>query len=116
RSAGETALRLGGALRQFWTVRGYWSEGRTFLERALAASEGNVTSSRAKALRAAASLAINQGDTNRGEALCQESLALCRELGDTVGIAHTLYLLGFIAWQKGNLATARSLKEEALVL
>ena len=32
----EIGLRLGGALRRFWTVRGFWSEGQSFLERALA--------------------------------------------------------------------------------
>ncbi len=33
----ELALRLGGALRSFWVVHGHISEGRNFLERALAA-------------------------------------------------------------------------------
>src|SRR5437870_8375809 len=36
----EIALRFGGALEQFWEVHGYWSEGRTFLDRALVAREG----------------------------------------------------------------------------
>ncbi len=36
----EMALRLGAALEQFWMIRGYYSEGRTFLERALAGREG----------------------------------------------------------------------------
>src|SRR5437762_12915767 len=35
----EIALRFGGALEKFWEVHGYWSEGRTLLERALAARE-----------------------------------------------------------------------------
>jgi predicted ATPase/transcriptional regulator with XRE-family HTH domain len=35
----ELALRLAGALREFWLVRGYWSEGRLWLERALAHAE-----------------------------------------------------------------------------
>jgi ATP/maltotriose-dependent transcriptional regulator MalT len=112
----EMALRLGGALRRFWLVRGNWSEGRTFLERALAGGEGTVTSSRAKALKAAAGLTVYQADTDRGEALCQESLTLCRELGDTEGVAYALYLLGYVAWLRSNLAAARSLLEEALVL
>src|SRR5207244_6313381 len=34
----ETALRLGGALREFWRIHGYISEGRNFLERSLMAS------------------------------------------------------------------------------
>ncbi|SRR6266699_1196301 len=112
----EMALRLGGALRRFWLVRGNWSEGRTFLERALAGGEGTVTSSRVKALKAAAGLTVYQADTDRGEALCQESLTLCRELGDTEGVAYALYLLGYVAWLRSNLAAARPLLEQALVL
>ena len=32
----EVALRLGGALWWFWSMRGYYSEGRRWLEEALA--------------------------------------------------------------------------------
>ena len=34
---------MGAALEQFWVIRGYYSEGRTFLERALAMYEGVAT-------------------------------------------------------------------------
>jgi predicted ATPase/class 3 adenylate cyclase/DNA-binding CsgD family transcriptional regulator len=116
RQGGEIALQLSSALRRFWQVRGHLSEGRNSLEQALAGSEGAVASLRAKALIAAASLAVSQGDTARTEALCQESLPLCKELGDTKGIAHILYLLGWATWRRGNSALAHSLTEEALVL
>ncbi len=112
----ELALRLSGALRPFWVVRDHYSEGRTFLEQALVGGEGMVTAYRAKALKSAASLAVYQGDTERGEALCEEILALSRELGDRDGIAHTLYLRGVIAGQRTDLAAACSLLEEALSL
>src|SRR5262249_16868591 len=51
----ELALRLGGALRRFWQMRGYLDEGQTFLARALEASDGVEVSlhARAKALIAA---------------------------------------------------------------
>lgn len=116
RSGIEMALRLGGALQQFWHVRGHISEGRTFLERALMASEGVGAYVRAKALIAAGTLAFIQSDYDRAEVLCQETLALCREFGHQPGIAYSLFLLGSIAWARGNTATARSLTEEALVL
>src|SRR3989304_1019049 len=45
----ETGLRLAGALGHFWFVRGYWSEGREWLERTLAKA-GSGGSTRAKAL------------------------------------------------------------------
>ncbi len=110
------ALRFGVVLWGFWIIHSHWSEGRTFLEQALAASEGAVTPLRAKALEAAASLAVFQIDHDRGEALCRESLAQCRERGDTEGTASSLYLLGTIARQKGDFSIARSLMEESLAL
>ncbi len=112
----EMALRLGGALRRFWFVRGHLSEGRAFLERALLGSEGVTASVRAKALIAAARVAFGQGDYARAEVLSEKSLALCRKLGDTGGIAYTLYVLGYIATYRGSLATARPLLEESLAL
>lgn len=112
----ELALRLAGALRRFWLVHGHISEGRNILEQALAASEGVEAPVRAKALLAAAHLAAVQGDYERTEALCRESLQLYRELADRSGIARSLYLLGEAAWTTGDTAKARALFEEALAL
>jgi ATP/maltotriose-dependent transcriptional regulator MalT len=113
---GEMTLRLSAALWWFWFVRGYRSEGRAFLEQALAASEGVVASVRAKLLIVASQFAIVQGDMDRAEALAKESLPLCRELGYTWGIAYSFNLLGEFAWMRGNFAEARLLNEEALAL
>src|SRR5260370_22753459 len=113
---GEMALRFGVALRGFWVIHGHWSEGRTFLERALAVSEGPMIAVRAKALEVAASLAVYQGDHEQGEALCQESLARCRARRDTSGSGVAVYLLGTLAWQRGDFAVARQLMEETLAL
>jgi predicted ATPase/DNA-binding CsgD family transcriptional regulator len=112
----EVALRLAGALRRFWLMHGHWSEGRNFLERALAGSKGVAASARGKALITAASLANMQSDNERVEALCEESLVLCRELRDTRGVALSLRLLAVVAERRGNLAAAHSLNEEALAL
>src|SRR5439155_937520 len=49
----ETALRLGGALWRFWYTRGYLSEGRHWLDRALTADAGAPTLARASALAGA---------------------------------------------------------------
>src|SRR5258708_23541618 len=72
----EKALRFGGVLRRFWLVHGHLSEGRSFLERALAGSEGVRTPARAKALNAAANIALNQGEVDRAEILAEEALTL----------------------------------------
>ena len=112
----EMALRFGVALRAFWIIHGHWHEGRAFLERALAISVGMETPIRAKALVAAASLAVYQIDYERGETLCREGLVLCRKYRDTAGIAFSLHLLGSLSWQQGNFAPARTLMEESLAL
>jgi predicted ATPase/DNA-binding CsgD family transcriptional regulator len=112
----EVALRLGGALRRFWIVHGHLSEGRSFLERAVAASEGSEASVRAKALVVAANLAFYQSDYERTEAFSKESLALYRLLEDLPGVALSLSLLGSVAWTKGNMVAARTLTEEALAV
>jgi predicted ATPase/DNA-binding CsgD family transcriptional regulator len=111
----EMALRLGGTLRHWW-VHGHCPEGRTFLKRALVKSEGIAAPLRAKALIAAAHLAFFQGDYDRIETLCEESLALYRELGDQAGIASSLFWLGSVARVRDNTAAARSLLMEALAL
>jgi predicted ATPase/class 3 adenylate cyclase/DNA-binding CsgD family transcriptional regulator len=109
-------LRLGGALYAFWFVRAHFSEGRDFLERALARGGEVATAVRAKALYAAAQLHDTLGARDRAEALCKESRALYQELGDTKGVASCLHLLADIAWGRWNLAVARALGEESLLL
>jgi ATP/maltotriose-dependent transcriptional regulator MalT len=110
------ALRLGGVLQSFWYIRGYFSEGRDFLERALSRSDEVAAEVRAKALYAASQLHNALGSLDRAEELCEQSLALYRELGDTMGIASCLHLLADIASGRGNLAVARALGEESLML
>jgi predicted ATPase/DNA-binding CsgD family transcriptional regulator len=113
----EMALRLCEALKVFWEVRCLYSEGRTFLEQALAVSKEVTVPLRARALSAAAGFAFAQSDYDRAESLCQESLALYRELGDTRGIAYSLQGLALIAPKKGaHIETTRSLLEESLAL
>lgn len=112
----EMALRLGGALRRFWLVHAHTSEGRAFLEQALA-ERGEVSKPvRAKALMAAANLVVSQNDYARTETLCQESLALYQELGNQSGIAFSLHLLSVVSWHNGNLTTGLALLEQALAL
>ena len=115
--AKEMALRLVGALFWYWWVRGHWSEGRNFLERALTVSESvGASIYGAKALFATANLAFVQSDYERAVALSEGSLALYRQLGDRRGIALSLYPPGNVAWSRGNMTQARALKEEALAL
>lgn len=110
----DMALRFGVALSRFWNIRGHWNEGQIFLARALAINSGAQTEVRTRALAAAASFAVHQEESRRGEALCQQCLAQSRALDDTAGTAWALYLLSELAWQRGELPVVRQLLEEAL--
>jgi len=112
----EIGLRLSAALKEFWIKHGHYREARTFLERALALSEGTSTSLRARVLRAIASVADVQGDIDEIEVAAQQSLAISRELEDTGGIADSLGLLAVAAWFRGKLVEAVSLDEEQVKL
>jgi tetratricopeptide (TPR) repeat protein len=115
-SDAEIGLRLAGALSWFWHVRGHFSEGRRWLEQALAAG-GNVSASmRAKALNGAGILAQDQGDYGRAEAFYEENLALFRGLRDKRGIATTLSNMGLVARAQGEHGRAATLQEESLAL
>jgi DNA-binding NarL/FixJ family response regulator len=112
----ETALRFGSALWRFWMWRGYLSEGNRWLTLVLDKAEMSLVSIelKAKALHSAGLLAMYQGDFRRAEAVCSESLALCRERTDQVGIAAALQGLAQVAMRRGQFATARTMREESL--
>jgi predicted ATPase/class 3 adenylate cyclase/DNA-binding CsgD family transcriptional regulator len=111
----EMALRLGTALWWFWHAQAYLYEGWNVLERALESSEGVAVPLRARALWAAGSLAASLGHIERGEGLCQESLALFRENGDTPGMSDATFHLAHVAMARWDLAAARKRFEESLV-
>src|SRR5947209_8264900 len=84
----EMALRLGGAMCQFWAMRGHLSEGRQPWDGIVSGSNLETVSMRvrAKALNGAGVMAYTQGDFVHAKVLCQESLELFRKLGNRRGI------------------------------
>ena len=108
----EQVLRLGGALTLFWLIRGHLSEGRAWLEQALAASPDAPPVLRAKALWGLGLLAAIQGDV-AAVAAGEESLALARQAGDPQVSARALYLLGLFAVFHDPLR-ARTLLEQSV--
>ncbi len=114
---GETAaaLRLAAALERFWARRGYPSEGRAWLDEALALDAG-AGAERAKALVVSGSLAVAGGDFAHAEGLLDEALALYRALGDERGVARALFGQGELAFVAGDPAHAVACREEALAL
>ncbi len=111
----ELALRLAGALRQFWYFHGHFAEGLVFLKRALAESTDATPAVLAKALLTAATLALAGGEKQRMIALAQESLALYRQLEDQDGIGFSLFILGMSATYQGDYIQAHTLLEESVV-
>jgi tetratricopeptide (TPR) repeat protein len=113
----EAGLRLGGALGEFWRVRGYLREGRERLAELLTLPGMEArTTARAKVLHYAGRLAHGQGDCAAARALFEERLAISRELGDREGIAGSLHRLGGLARAQGDCAAARLSFEEALAI
>jgi predicted ATPase len=77
----DVALRMVTALHPFW-MRGQLSEGRQWLERALALQTAPTTTGRPKALYYASVLAGFQGDVVAASALVEELRDLAEQLGD----------------------------------
>ena len=115
--APEAGLRIAGAMWEFWEVRGYLSEGQTWLDRLLeAAGPSAAPAARAKALKGAAVIARDQGDSRRAETLLVEALSVYRRLGDAREVASVLNNLGLVYWHQGVHASARTHFEQALAL
>ena len=113
----ELALELGGALRWFWYIEGYYGEGRSWLEAALAKDGRASAQARARVLEGVGWLADKQGDLDRAEAAAEEGLELSAEakLSELVA-AEFQNVLGDVARQRGDYERAARLVEESLAL
>ena len=112
----ETFLRLAGALHHFWAVRSYLSEGRGWLEAALAAAPDAPPAIRAKALNGVGVLAWSCGDVGEARAFHEADLALRRAMEDRRGAARALANLGILAAEQRDFGEARRLFEECLAV
>jgi predicted ATPase/class 3 adenylate cyclase len=112
----EPGLRLAGALWQFWDMRGYYGEGRRWLEQALA-KDGRASMARAKALEGVGWLADLQGDIDRAVAAAEEGLSLSARVKLESNVtASFLRILGSAAYVRGDHEQAARLYEESLAL
>jgi predicted ATPase/DNA-binding SARP family transcriptional activator len=116
RRGDELALRLAGALRVFWRMRGHFHEGRGWLEKCLGQCPEKNSAARAAALAAQASMLYALGDVGAARLPAEESAAIYRELGDDRGLARVLVFIGStLVWQ-GETRRAQAQLEEALAL
>jgi predicted ATPase/class 3 adenylate cyclase/Tfp pilus assembly protein PilF len=114
----EVALRLGGALWEFWSMRGYQSEGRGWLEEALAMDGRGSPEVRAMALAGVGALAEDQGDLDRAQEACEEGLELLEHEARKASEAklNLLVSLGWVAREREEHEQATELYEEGLAL
>jgi predicted ATPase len=121
--AAEIGLRLAGAMKQFWFIRGDYTEGRGWLARLLGllgerAHHGVEVPPvvRARAVYAAGTLAWPQGDLSAARALFQESLWLAQELEDRPLIVESLRGVALACAYLGEFEAARTYGEEGLTI
>ncbi len=113
-AVGVAAMR---ALCVFWYRRGYTSEGRAWVERALVRTEGGAQPrARAEVLWGGGLMAMFQGELLTARRRLEASSAIWRELGDQHGLAFALLILGEVALHQGDERAAVAMLEEAQVL
>ena len=110
-----TALKFCSMLKKFWSVRGYFVEGRESCDRALErAGAVELAQLRSQVLHTAGELAYFQCDYPVAKARCAESVQLKRRLGDQRGVSISLNILAGVAFEQGDNATAWTLSQESL--
>jgi len=112
----QPALRLAGALTEFWDLRCFLAEGRRWLELALAHDADAPPPSRAKALCALGLLVSHQGDYATARGHFAEGLELARTAGDSRIVATGLGSVGWLEWSEGNNEVAQRHLEEGVDL
>ncbi len=118
---GDEFVRLVCALAQFWLVRGHWTEGRRWTDRAVMRTASFTMTEdqprwRANALYVSAQLIENHSEPEVVRTRYEESLQLRRAFNDTTGVAEALSGLGRVASNQGDYARARAYFEESIEL
>lgn len=115
--APSRGLLLTQRLRRFWIRRGPLAEGREWMERALLAAAYDATDSlRAEALITLGALGSLQGDFACARRSYEQSLELCRKVGDNTHTAAVLANLGIVASQESDHDTSITLLSESCEL
>jgi predicted ATPase/DNA-binding CsgD family transcriptional regulator len=111
------AVRIAAALSPFWLVRGHLTEGRHWLDAALALDGADVPPGpRARALWGAGTLAHFQNDYELAALRLRESLALARAIDDPEAVANALSGLATTVGRHHDPEAARDMYAEAMVI
>jgi predicted ATPase/DNA-binding XRE family transcriptional regulator len=102
----QVAVRIAGALWQFWRAEGHFSEGRAWVEKALQAAPDAPKEYRAKALWGAAWLAFHQDDLRAAHAYSEQLLALNDEQDRTIMRRNALTVKGMLSLAEGRYGAA----------
>lgn len=109
-------LRIIAALWRFCYLRGYYSEGRSWLSATLAATPDAPLSLRARALVGSGILAHMQCEYDEATERLEDALAAYRQMSDDRGVAAVLHSLGSVARERGRYDAARALHTESRTL
>src|SRR5687767_8989735 len=116
RGGPELGLHLAEAFWWFWEARGYFGEGRRWLEQALAKGS-RASSARARSVDGVGWLALELGDAVRAVAAAEEGLKLRAQLGLEASVsASLLRLQGMSTEIRGDYEQATELSRESLAL
>jgi non-specific serine/threonine protein kinase len=111
-----TALHLAAGMSSFWSLRGYFTEGRERLRKLLdlVAGDSHV---RISALLGAGWLALDQGDHVEASRRLEECIELSRSLGDSIGegIAYLGLCRSMVTTQRAAEAIPSARRAEALL-
>ena len=111
----SVAARFGWVLCMYWVMRARHSEGRLWMEQAVARKD-LADEMKARALWALAVCVYGSGEDERLMAISEEGLALSRKVRDLRAEAYSRGMVGFAALQLGKLDQAIRALEESLRL
>jgi predicted ATPase/class 3 adenylate cyclase len=112
----DLGLRLAASLREFWFVRGHYSEGLRWLESMLARGVAGTPRARLRAFGAASALAMKLDEVAVAGRYADEALTHARDLGDTLATARMLQVLSNVARLTGDERRQNALLSEGFAL
>ncbi len=112
----EAALRLVGALTQFWVMGSYQREAREWIRTALAGSRNASPLVLARALEAKCYSELDTGDYDAAASIAREWVDVARAAGDRWQTAYALFGTGIVAIQQWVLKAAHACAAEGAML